>query len=58
MSKKLVFLLEVNIMSDMFSIPLQVFGLGFVISMCMAVLIKLLMDAIKHFNKNTDKAQE
>ena len=45
-------------MSDMFSIPLQVFGIGFSISMCMAVLIKLLMDVIKHFNKNPDKAHE
>jgi hypothetical protein len=39
-------------MSDAILIPLQVFGIGFAISMCMAVLIKLLMDAIKHFNKS------
>jgi hypothetical protein len=45
-------------MSDMFSIPLVVYGLGFVISMCMAVLIKLLMDVIKHFNKKSEKTQQ
>lgn len=37
-------------MSDAIIIPLQVFGIGFVISMCIAVLIKLLLDAIKFFS--------
>lgn len=45
-------------MSDAFLIPLQVFGLGFVISMCIAVLIKLLLDAIKHFTRNTNETQD
>lgn len=45
-------------MSEAILIPLKVYGLGFIISMCMAVLIKLLLDAIKHFTKNADKTQE
>ncbi len=32
-------------------IPLKVFGLGFIISMCIAFLIKVLMDAIRLFSK-------
>lgn len=38
-------------MKDAIFVPLQVFGIGFAISMCMAVLIKVLMDIIQHFNK-------
>ncbi len=34
------------------SIPLQVFGLGFIISMCISFLIKFLLDAIKYFTKD------
>jgi hypothetical protein len=45
-------------MPEMFSIPLKVYGLGFVISMFIAVLIKLLLDAIKFFSKNKDEGQE
>jgi len=45
-------------MYDMFLIPLEVFGIGFAISMCMAVLIKLLMDVIQHFSKNSKETQE
>lgn len=45
-------------MSAAILIPLQVYGLGFVISMCIAVLIKLLLDAIKRFTRNTAKTQE
>jgi hypothetical protein len=45
-------------MSDAILIPLQVFGIGFAISMCMAVLIKLLMDAIKHFSKDSTDIQQ
>lgn len=44
-------------MSDIFLIPLQVFGIGFVISMCMAVLIKLLMDVIQYFSKKSKEDQ-
>lgn len=45
-------------MPDMFAIPLQVFGLGFVISMCIAVLIKLLLVAIKFFSKDSKDLQD
>ena len=45
-------------MKDAILIPLQVFGLGFIISMCMAVLIKFLLDAIKHFTHNEGKKQD
>lgn len=45
-------------MSDAILIPLQVYGIGFVISMLMAVLIKVLMDAIKHFSKKSNGTQE
>ncbi|WP_281352824.1 hypothetical protein [Anaerocolumna sedimenticola] len=34
-------------------IPLKVFGLGFVISMGISVLIKVLLDAIKMFSKDS-----
>lgn len=44
-------------MKDAIFIPLQVFGIGFVISMCMAIFMKLLMDAIKHFSKNSSDTQ-
>ena len=43
---------EVIWMPTAISIPLEVFGLGFVISMGIAFLIKLLLDAIKYFSKN------
>jgi len=45
-------------MPDAISIPLQVFGLGFVISMCIAVLIKLLLVAIKYFTRNSKESQD
>lgn len=45
-------------MAEAILIPLKVFGLGFVISMCMAVLIKLLLDVIKHFTKNEKEIQD
>lgn len=45
-------------MSDAILIPLQVFGLGFAISMSIAVLIKLLLDAINHFSKDSIEPQE
>jgi hypothetical protein len=45
-------------MSDAFLIPLQVFGVGFIISMCIAGIVKLLLDAIKHFTRKTAKTQE
>ncbi|HWT75974.1 MAG TPA: hypothetical protein VN258_14825 [Mobilitalea sp.] len=44
-------------MSDAILIPLQVFGLGFVISMCIAVIVKLLLEAIKYFTRNTKETQ-
>lgn len=50
--------MEVISMSDAILIPLQVFGLGFVISMCIAGLVKFLLEAIKHFTRNTAKTQE
>jgi hypothetical protein len=40
-------------MTDAILIPLKVYGLGFIISMCIAVLIKLLLDAIQHFSKDS-----
>lgn len=39
-------------MSDLFYIPLEVFGIGFATAMCIAALMKFLMNAIKHFSKN------
>jgi hypothetical protein len=45
-------------MTEALLIPLKVFGLGFVISMCMAVLIKFLMDAIKHFTNSEKEIQD
>jgi len=45
-------------MPDMFRIPLTVYGLGFVISMFIAVLIKLLTDAIKFLSRRSKKGQE
>jgi hypothetical protein len=45
-------------MTDAVMIPLQVFGLGFIISMCIAGLVKLLLDAIKHFTRNSAETQE
>lgn len=40
-------------MPEAIMIPMKVFGLGFAISMCMSVLIKLLLDAIKFFTKDS-----
>jgi hypothetical protein len=40
-------------MSTAISIPLEVFGLGFIISMGMSLLIKLLLDAIQFFSKDS-----
>lgn len=45
-------------MSDIISIPLQVFGLGFVISMLIAGLVKVMLDIIKHFTRNTAERQD
>lgn len=42
-------------MSDSIMIPLQVFGLGFVISMLIAVMIKFLLNAIRIFSKNKNE---
>lgn len=36
-------------MSEAFLIPLQVFGLGFIISMFMAVMIKVVLKSIRFF---------
>lgn len=44
-------------MSDAIIIPLQVFGLGFIISMCIAGLVKVMLDIIKHFTRNETKTQ-
>jgi hypothetical protein len=44
--------------TDAFLIPLKVFGLGFIISMCISLLIKLLLDAIRFFSKDKTKAKE
>ncbi len=38
-------------MNDMFRIPLMVYGIGFAISMGIAVMIKLLLNAIRFFSK-------
>lgn len=40
---------------DMFSIPLKVYGLGFLISMSIALTIKLLLDGIRFFSKDKTK---
>jgi hypothetical protein len=45
-------------MPSAISIPLQVFGLGFIISMGIAVFVKLLLDAIKHFTRNSTETQD
>ncbi len=45
-------------MTDVIYIPLEVFGIGFATAMCIAVLIKLLMDVIKHFSKDEKTIQE
>ncbi|WMJ88979.1 hypothetical protein [Anaerocolumna sp. MB42-C2] len=34
-------------------IPIKVFGIGFIISMGISVLIKFLLDVIKLFSKNS-----
>jgi hypothetical protein len=39
-------------MADAIYIPLEVFSIGFATAVCIAVLIKLLMDAIRRFSKN------
>lgn len=45
-------------MTDALYIPLEVFGIGFAIAMCMAVFIKVLMDIIKHFSKSDKNVSE
>jgi hypothetical protein len=45
-------------MPEAISIPLTVYGLGFIISMCIAVLIKFLLVAIKRFSKDPSKAKD
>lgn len=45
-------------MTEAVLLSIKVFGVGFIISMAIAVLIKLLLDAIKHFTRNTGKTQE
>ncbi|MDF2941939.1 MAG: hypothetical protein K0S01_797 [Herbinix sp.] len=40
-------------MTDAILIPLKVFGLGFIISMCIALIVKLLLVAIKYFSKES-----
>lgn len=45
-------------MTDAILIPLEVFGIGFAISMCMAVFIKVLMDIIQHFSKKEKNVSE
>lgn len=45
-------------MTEAILIPLKVFGLGFTISMCISLLIKLLLDAIKFFSKDSTAKQE
>ena len=44
-------------MSNSILIPLQVYGLGFIISIFMAILIKVMMFTIQKFSKedSTDK---
>ena len=44
-------------MSDLISIPLEVFGFGFATAMCIAVLMKIIMDIIKHFSKEEKMTQ-
>ena len=39
-------------------IPLKVFGLGFVISMCIAFLVKFMLVAIKFFTNRPVETQE
>jgi hypothetical protein len=41
-------------MPSIIAIPMQVFGLGAVISFGIAVLIKVILDAIRFFNKKAD----
>lgn len=45
-------------MSEIILVPLKVFGLGFIISMGMAGLIQLMLNAIKYFTRNTSEKQE
>lgn len=45
-------------MSDAILIPLQVFGLGFIISMFIAGLVKVMLDIIKHFTRNAAETQD
>jgi len=45
-------------MTDAFLIPLKVFGIGFIISMCIACMVKFLLDAIKYFTRNKAEKQE
>ncbi|GEM_PF-6569038 len=47
-----------DFMKDIIGTPLTVFGLGFAISMSMAVIMKLLMDVIKFLSKESKDSQE
>jgi len=42
-------------MSESIFIALQVYGLGFVIAMSMAVMIKVMLYLIRHFSKKAPK---
>ncbi len=42
-------------MSSIIAIPLQVYGLGIVISLGIAVLIKVMLVGIRFINKKTEK---
>lgn len=39
-------------MNDLFYIPFEVFGLGFVMAMSISVFMKLLMNSIRHFSRH------
>lgn len=45
-------------MTDLIYIPLEVFGIGFATAMCIAGLIKLLTDVIRHFSKDEKMMEE
>lgn len=42
---------------DAYLIPLKVYGIGFIISLGISLLIKLLLDAIKIFSKKSSDKQ-
>jgi hypothetical protein len=46
------------LMTDLIYIPLEVFGIGFATAMCIAGLIKLLTDVIRHFSKDEKMMEE